>query len=142
VQNALPYSTIVSRWCAGSTLLVADVERRTAAVWECVQQIEDSRRLDGQQVGLCVIDWCFQYLGAQVLSLRVALCLLQQLESYTVGTSNVSTCYTASLTSLSVSGVLVSGVGLPHIAAGRKGALRGQADHRHAGGGGACGVRL
>ena len=51
--------------CAGSTLRVADVEQRTAAVWECVQQIEDSRKQDGQQVVPHVIDWCYLYVGAQ-----------------------------------------------------------------------------
>lgn len=51
--------------CAGGTLRVADVEQRTAAVWECVQQIEDSRRQDGQQVVPLVIDWCYLYVGAR-----------------------------------------------------------------------------
>lgn len=38
-------------------LSVADVEQRTAAVWECVQQIEDSRRQPGQQVVLLQKGW-------------------------------------------------------------------------------------
>ena len=50
---------------AGGMLRVADVEQRTAAVWECVQQIEDSRKQDGQQVILLVTDWCYPYVSAQ-----------------------------------------------------------------------------